>query len=220
MPFADTWEEEAAKYSITSNDNTIIMPVLKDYTNDPGFLKFLSASDKKNLKSSKTPAKRYELALYQLKGRINYKAFHNDMMKVIKKKRKQDEAQRAVDNTVRAWLIQKMKDKNAALANALMKKTLRGTLGVKYKQNRINEYQQLYKLKTFVRKYDAMDKRKSEHIAKLFDTYKKQLKKIGMYANKHTQGFDKNMTTPQKRAALERLYTRYKSTIKKAGRLT
>ena len=124
MIFANTWKEEAGKYGITANNNKLIMTVLKEYTNDS---KILTTADKIKLRGNDNPNKRYQLALRQLKSRVVYKQFHNTMMKVSEKI-KRDAARKKAENRIRAQLIKKLND--PALINAVMTH-LRGNLGTK-----------------------------------------------------------------------------------------
>ena len=124
MKFANTWREEARKYGITANDNKLIMPTLKTYTNDS---RILTKANKIKLKGNDNPNKRYELALRQLRSRVEYKHFHNTMMNAVEKI-KRDAARKKAENRVRAQLIKKLND--PALINALMTH-LRGNLGIK-----------------------------------------------------------------------------------------
>ena len=215
MPFANTWKEEAAKYGITANDNKAVMPILKEFTNDP---KFLSASDKRGLKGSATPAKTYELIVNQLKARVNYKYFQNAMTKVMKEKKK-DDARRVVMNTVKAQMLRKLKTHDPALVNALSS-ILRGNIGVRYQHDnrRTIENAYLYKLKKYVREYDSLDKRKTDDVSEMFHKYEVDLKKIGVYWNRKTKGFNADMPFKSQKVALEKLYVHYKSLIKKIGR--
>lgn len=125
MTFANTWKEEAGKYGITSNDNKLIMPILKEYTNDS---RILTKANKNKLKGNDNPNNRYKLAVRQLKARVAYNHFRNTMMKAANKI-KQDAARKKAENRVRAQLIKKLND--PALINALMTH-LKGNLGIKH----------------------------------------------------------------------------------------
>ena len=204
MPFADTWDEEAGKYGIV-NDNAIVMPILREYTK-----RFL---DKNELKRhGDTPAKRYELSVEQLKARINYKSFHNDMMKAMEKKKQM--AKKDV-NKVKAQLLKKLID--PALKNALSS-YLRGNFGIQSVYNRTIEDAYVKSLKKYIREYDDLDKRKPDAVSAMVHKYKDNLKKFGVYWNHRMPYFENDMSFPQQKGALKSLYVHYNNLIKKIKR--
>lgn len=204
MPFASTWNQEADKFGILNKDYNLIMPVLRKHTKQG--LKF---TDKVKLKTlGDTPEKRYEMAVDQLKtmNMSVYNAFKNDMIKVMKEKQKM--AEKNV-NKVMAQLLKKFND--PALKNALSKYIKKSNVESQFTRDVKKSI--LQKMKKFVKKYEALDKRVPQDVNKLVKRYKKELLKIDMYWDE-TMAFGQAMTFSEQKAALGALDRYYKMEIK------
>lgn len=202
MPFANTWNDEAEKFGIINRDHNLIMPVLKKYTKKG--LKFM---DKVKLKTlGDTPEKRYEMAVEQLKTMNIYNAFKNDMINVMKEKKKK--AEKNV-NRVMAQLLKKFND--PSVKNAMSKYIKKKDIESQF--NRNLKKADIKKMKRFIKMYDALDKRKSGDVNALVKKYKRELLRIDMYWDE-TMPFGEAMSLDEQKQALSVLAGHYKRGIK------
>lgn len=204
MPFANTWNQEADKFGILNKDHNLIMPVLRKHTKQG--LQFM---DKVKLKTlGDTPEKRYEMVVDQLKTMNTnvYNAFKNDMIKVMKEKQKK--AEKNV-NKVMAQLLKKFND--PALQNAMSKYIKKSNVESQF--TRDMKKADMQKMKKFVKKYEALDKRVPQDVNKLVKRYKKELLRIDMYWDE-TMPFGEAMSFSQQKVALAALDRYYKTEIK------
>jgi phosphoenolpyruvate-protein kinase (PTS system EI component) len=165
--------------------------------------------DKVKLKTlGDTPEKRYEMAVEQLQTmNMNvYNAFKNDMIKVMKEKQKK--AEKNV-NRVMGQLLKKLDD--PALKNAMSKYIKKSDIESQFIRNL--KKADMQKMKKFIKRYEALDKRVPQDVNALVKRYKKELLRIYSYWDE-TMPFGEAMSFSEQKFALGSLAGYYKKEIK------
>lgn len=206
MPFANTWNQEAAKFGIVNKDYKLIMPVLRKYTKNE-----LKPMEKVMLRTffGDTPEKRYEMSVKQLKTMNIYNAFRKDMINVMKEKHKK--AEKNVIKTM-GQLLKKFKD--PALKHAMSEYMKKSNIESQFIRNL--KKADMEKMKKFIKRYEELDKKKPQDVNALVKRYKNDLLKIDLYWDE-TMPFGEAMSLTQQKVALGALAGHYKRRLQLYG---